>query len=136
MAIDRELAGRPARNRSWYVSREGQTFVILRGPVEFRMGAAPGEVSGRLSSDAADEPLHTVRIPRSFAIATKEVTVADFQRFLDANPDVHRRHAYPDDPERMARVLARFSPDPDGPRIAMTWYEAAMYCNWLSRRDG
>ncbi len=136
MAIDRELAGRPAHNRNWYVSREGQTFVILRGPVEFRMGAAPGELSARLSSDAADEPLHTVRIPRSFAIATKEVTVADFQRFLDANPDVRRRHAYPDDPERMTRVLARFSPDPDGPRVAMTWYEAAMYCNWLSRRDG
>jgi hypothetical protein len=136
MAIDRELAGGPAGDRNWYVNRERQTFVIVRGPVEFHMGAAAGELSGRPAPDSADEPLHTIRIPRSFAIASKEVTVADFQRFLDANPDVRRRHAYPDNPERMAQVLARLSPDTDGPRIAMTWYEAAMYCNWLSQRDG
>jgi formylglycine-generating enzyme required for sulfatase activity len=36
----------------------------------------------------------------------------------------------------MAQVLGRFSPDDDGPVIAVTWYEAAMYCNWLSAREG
>lgn len=136
IAIDRELAGQPAGKRQWYVNREGQTFVIVRGPIEFQMGAASGELSRRPAPDSADEPQHTVRIARSFAIATKEVTVGDFQRFLDANPDVRRRHTYPDNPGRMAEVLARMSPDPDSPRVAVTWYEAAMYCNWLSLRDG
>ena len=36
----------------------------------------------------------------------------------------------------MADVLKRFSPDDDGPAIAVTWYEAAMYCNWLSEKEG
>ena len=36
----------------------------------------------------------------------------------------------------MAEVLARFSPTDTSPAVAVTWYEAAMYCNWLSARDG
>jgi formylglycine-generating enzyme required for sulfatase activity len=77
-----------------------------------------------------------VTISRSFAIATTEVTVAQFRRFLDANPDAKRGYQYDEAPDRMAQVLDRFSPDDDGPAIAVTWYEAAMYCNWLSAREG
>jgi hypothetical protein len=29
----------------------------------------------------------------------------------------------------MAEVLKQFSPEDVGPQIAVTWYEAAMYCN-------
>jgi formylglycine-generating enzyme required for sulfatase activity len=77
-----------------------------------------------------------VSIPRSFAIASTEVTVAQFRQFLDANPDAKRGYQYEGAPGRMAQVLGRFSPDDDGPAIAVTWYEAAMYCNWLSAREG
>ena len=28
------------------------------------------------------------------------------------------------------------SPDPDGPRNRVSWYDAAAYCNWLSRQEG
>ena len=135
-AIDRQLAGRPAAKRDWYVTTEGQTMIILRGPREFRMGS-PSYESGRVSaSDSPDEPLRRVRILRSFATASKEVTRAQFQRFLDANANLKAKFAYSDDANRMARVLQTFSPDPDGPQIAMTWYEAAMYCNWLSKQEG
>src|SRR5207249_5088166 len=76
------------------------------------------------------------RIPRSFAIATKETTIGEFRRFLDANPDVKATFAYPGHPNRMAQVLGAFSPEEDDPQIAVTWYEAAMYCNWLSKQEG
>jgi formylglycine-generating enzyme required for sulfatase activity len=29
----------------------------------------------------------------------------------------------------------KYSPDPDGPQISVTWYEAVAYCNWLSRQE-
>ena len=120
----------------WYVTAEGQTMAALGGPLSFRMGA-PADESGRQpASDSPDEPLHDVRIPRSFAIGTTEVTVAEFRRFLDANPTANRGYEYTDGRTRMADVLARFSPTGDSPAIALTWYEAAMYCNWLSAREG
>jgi formylglycine-generating enzyme required for sulfatase activity len=78
-----------------------------------------------------------VRIPRSFAIASKEITVAQFQRFLAANPKLELR--YPDavkDPHRGSPVMRSHSPEDDCPQIAVTWYEAAQYCNWLSRHEG
>src|SRR5262249_23284302 len=30
----------------------------------------------------------------------------------------------------------RYSPEPGGPIISVTWYEAAAYCNWLSEKEG
>ena len=106
-------------------------FVTVKGPVEFTMGS-PALERGR----APDEVQRRVRIPRSFAIATKETTVAQFKRFLDANPEVKARHAYPNTPAQMAEVMQRFSPDDESPQIAVTWYEAAQYCNWLSKETG
>src|SRR5262245_19488373 len=43
-AIDRELAGQPPKPEpdipaSWYVGQNGQTFTLIRGPVEFTMGS-------------------------------------------------------------------------------------------------
>jgi len=133
---DRNLAGRSAGQRAWYVTKEGQTMVTVRGPIEFLMGSPEYEAGRVPASDSPQETFHRARIPRSFAISNKEVTTGQFQRFLDANPEVKATFTYPENPERMARVLQTFSPDPNGPQIAVTWYEAAMYCNWLSRQEG
>ena len=115
---------------------EGLTMVAIRGPVEFLMGSPDTEVGRNPASDSPDETQHTARIPRSFAISAHEITVAQFRRFLEAHPEVKERHVYPDDPARMAEVMQQFSPDSAGPQIAVTWYEAAMFCNWLSEQDG
>ena len=130
--IDRELAGRPAGSRNWYVTKQGHTMIMIRGPVEFVMGA-PEYEPGRTQ----DEIQHRVRIPRSLSIASKEVTVAQFQRFLQANPTLERRYQDPTrNPMRGSRVMQTFSPDDECPQITMTWYEAAQYCNWLSKEEG
>jgi formylglycine-generating enzyme required for sulfatase activity len=113
--MEKELAGAKPAARQWHINGQGQTLVVVPAGAPFWMGS-PGAEAGRL---APNEPLHRVRIPRSFAIATKEVTVAQFLRF-QAN------HRY----------LAIYSPRPDGPIINVTWYEAAEYCNWLSAQEG
>lgn len=124
------------RNAALLQGPEGVTMVVIRGPVEFRMGSPENEVGRNPAPDSPDETQHTARIPRSYAIATHEVTVAQFRRFLDAHPQVKARHAYANDPARMDQVMSQFSPEPNGPQIAVTWYEAAMFCNWLSEREG
>jgi formylglycine-generating enzyme required for sulfatase activity len=130
--IDAELSGIKPGSRNWYITREKQTMVIVRGPVRFAMGSPESE-RGRTS----DEPLHQVRIPRSFAVGAKEVTVAEFQRFLENNRTLTRH--YPDvnkDPRRGSRAMQTFSPEDECPQIVVTWYEAAQYCNWLSKKEG
>lgn len=127
---------RTSQNDGPLVGPGGLTMAVIRGPIEFRMGSPESEIGRNPASDSPEETQHTARIPRSYAISHHEVTVAQFQRFLDANPDVKRVHAYADDPARMSEVMRRFSPDPNGPQIAVTWYEAAMFCNWLSKLDG
>jgi formylglycine-generating enzyme required for sulfatase activity len=135
-ALDEKLSGRGPGQRHWFVNKTGHTMVIVRQPRVFQIGAPADEPGRSPGLDSPDEPVQRVHIPRNFAISSKETTVAQFQRFLDANPEVRRRFAYPNDSTRMARVIARFSPEPDTPQIALTWYEAAMYCNWLSKEEG
>ena len=55
---------------------EGQTYAVVRGPVEFTRGSPVTEL-GRYD----DETAHRKRIPRTFAIATKEVTMEQYRRF-------------------------------------------------------
>ena len=133
--MDRELAGPPQFGRRWFVMAEGHTLAVVAGPVEFTMGSPEYET---YRPKGPEEAQHRIRIPRSFALSTKEVTVAQFQRFLEENPAVRNAaHADPSrDPARGSRTLRRASPEDDCPQVSMTWFEAAQYCNWLSRRDG
>jgi formylglycine-generating enzyme required for sulfatase activity len=81
-----------------------------------------------------DENQHPVRIPRTFAIATKEVTVRQFERFLAETPEFARGYrsataARFGDPPRLTLT-------PDSPQVAVSWYDVARYCNWLSAKAG
>jgi len=108
--------------RRWYVNGQGQTYAVIEGPVEFRMGSPPTE-TGRI---ARNETPRRVVIPRRFAIADREVTVEQYQRFVKTNPQFGL------DPSD----LVRYSPDHGaGPMIGVSWYGAAAYCNWLSEQE-
>jgi formylglycine-generating enzyme required for sulfatase activity len=104
--------------RRWYVNSQGQTFTIIDGPVEFRMGSPLNE-----PDRGSNETLHRRVIPRRFAIADKEVTVMQYQEFVKENPRV-------DDVTN-----DRYSPDLTGPMNEVSWYDAAAYCNWLNRKE-
>lgn len=133
--IDRELAGQQPKNRNWFVTKQGQTLSVIRNPVEFVMGS-PRYEPGRDKSD--EEAQHRELIPRSFAIATKEVTVGQFQKFLDANPEIKKRSEATGNRSatREGAILKRLNLDDDCPQVSMTWFEAAQYCNWLSQQEG
>ncbi len=117
--IDEQLAGQPTGPGRWYLNRHNDTLVVIPGPVEFLMGTPDQE-----PDKFVDEVLHRRRIGRSFAIATKEVTVKQFKEFCRANPTISHGRA------------AHLSPDDDGPIIGVSWFEAARYCRWLSEQEG
>jgi serine/threonine protein kinase/formylglycine-generating enzyme required for sulfatase activity len=113
--LDAELTtGQPDAKRSWYVNRQGQTMVIVPGPQQFTMGS-PLTEKGRF----ADETLHEQPLGRTFAIAATPVTVEQFLRF-------RKEHAYDH----------HYAPTVSCPVHELTWYLAAEYCNWLSKREG
>lgn len=111
-SIGKELAKGQAKPQ-WYVNGQGQTMVVIPGPVEFLMGSPPTE-----SHRSDDERLHRKRIGRTFALATKAVTMEQFLRF--------RKDDY----------MRQYAPTADCPVHGTTWYEAAEYCNWLSKQEG
>ena len=117
----RDLASaRPDNDRQWYINRQGHTMVVIPGPAQFLMG----EAAGGGTSSPPGRPTHYQRIPRSFCIAATETTVGQFQRFLDDNPPTGSG------PGVQGGV------SPAAPQVSVTWYEAAAYCNWLSRSEG
>jgi formylglycine-generating enzyme required for sulfatase activity len=108
-----------ARNRGtakprWLVNSQGQTFVVFPGPVEFQMGSPPTE-----EDRGPEEVRHSERIGHTFALATTHVTRQQFKRF---RPEVAETR--------------EFAPDKRCPIFGATWYEAAEYCNWLSKQEG
>jgi len=104
--IDRGLAtGKVEGKRQWYINRQGQTMMVVANAGEFWMGER--------------KERHRRRIGRSFAIASKEVTVEQFLRFRN-------EHDY----------STQCAPSSDCPVNVVSWYEAVAYCNWLSEQEG
>jgi formylglycine-generating enzyme required for sulfatase activity len=116
--IRRELA-EDHGGEQWYVNGQGQTMVVIPGPVEFWMGSPSTEAGREGGPSGPVETRHKKRIGRSFAIAAREVTLEQF---------LHFRKEY--------QYAKQYSSTPDCPVNSVTWYEAAAYCNWLSQQEG
>ena len=111
------VASAPRVPPQWYVNGQGQTMVVIPGPVEFVMGSPMSE-AGRLPN----ENQHRRRIGRTFALAAKSVTLAEYQRF--------------DPAYRTETETEQLSPTKDCPVLGISWFQAAEYCNWLSKQEG
>jgi formylglycine-generating enzyme required for sulfatase activity len=89
-------------HRNWFVTPWGETMAVLDYPGDYRPRNA-----------SSPPPNHR------FAIATKEVTVKEFARFLPEHP-----------------VDYRAKGDDTCPAHMLDWYTAAAYCNWLNEQEG
>jgi serine/threonine protein kinase/formylglycine-generating enzyme required for sulfatase activity len=114
--VKKDKAKAPPR---WYVNSQGQTMVVIPGPVEFLMGSPVTEANREGGPQGKVEMQHTKRIGRSFAIAAKMATVEQFARF-----------------RKDQAFNKQYAPTLDCPVNMVSWYDAAAYCNWLSRQEG
>jgi serine/threonine protein kinase/formylglycine-generating enzyme required for sulfatase activity len=115
VALLRSEAAKVGRREGygWYASPEGSTFAVFPGPVDARLGS-PANESGRDS----DESLTTRHIARTFAISTTEITTGQYLRF-----------------QPRFRHSNEHAPQGDCPINAVTWFDAARYCRWLSEQE-
>jgi serine/threonine protein kinase/formylglycine-generating enzyme required for sulfatase activity len=107
-AIDHSMASggrKPPAGGRWFVNGQVQTMVVIPEPGTFWMGEG--------------DERHRRTIKRTFALAAREVTVAEFLRF-------RKEHEY----------YKPCAPTPDCPVNTVSWYDAAAYCNWLSEKEG
>ena len=108
--LDAELMKLKDRgDRRWYVNSQGQTFAVIDGPVEFRMGSPPTEPD-RID----DETLHRrVSFPVGSPSPPRRSRSSSIKRFVKDRTPVRAR---------LRATLDRYSPDPEGPMIGVSWY--------------
>ena len=105
--------GRPDPSR---LSVRGHELRLL-APGRFQMGASRREPGRR-----ANETLREVELRRPSYLSVREVTNAQFRRFLAAHSSGR---------------FGNHDLDADAqPVVRVTWEQAAEYCNWLSAQEG
>jgi serine/threonine protein kinase/formylglycine-generating enzyme required for sulfatase activity len=133
----------PSEGRLWFVNSLGMTMLrinpgafVRKDPTAENDRAAetfPAPPAGAFvrkdqTSESKDQ---RVRLTRSFFLSDREVSVAQFQKFIsDAD--------YPngEKPEKWPGASAQFGPSSDLPVQQVNWYDAVLFCNWLSRKEG
>ena len=121
-----EAATRPASDRLWFFNGQGMTMVAIPAG-KFTMGT-PGE-----GEEYDEKPVHEVSLTQAYYLADREVTVEQFQRFLD---DAEYSSAEKPMDWKWEEWMRIYSSTPDCPMNGVTWFETVYYCNWLSAREG
>ena len=117
--IDTDLAGKPPTKKRWFIDGHGNTFSVFGDPLTSVCGSPEDEPHRNPLNEGRVE----VRIPRTFAIATREVTVAQFMAFRNQ------------DDRNAKNLLSVFAPTDTCPASAITALEAMRYCRWLSLQE-
>ena len=110
-------SSQPDENRDWFVNSLGMTMVKIR----------PGQFLRK--SEIAIGKDQTVKLTRAYHLCDREVTIDQFRRFIDdAECPKEDKPANPPPPQRENSEMY--------PQPAVSWYDAVLFCNWLSRKEG
>jgi serine/threonine protein kinase/formylglycine-generating enzyme required for sulfatase activity len=121
---------------TWYDASQGHEMVAFRAPVQFEMGSPENDPNREGGALDPTELRHPVKIGRAFAIASKETTV---KQFLAAWGDLKNRTEFVGPGGKVIDAFAYpadKAPEETCPIVAVDWFKAAAYCNWLSKQEG
>jgi hypothetical protein len=105
------VASAPGAKRGWSVNSQGQTMALIPQPREGVFWMGEGNARNQ----------HAMR--HDFALCSADVTVEQFRQFCK---ETGREYKFDE----------QYAPTKECPAIDVSWYEAAAYCNWLSKREG
>jgi hypothetical protein len=100
--------GKVIGERRWYLTKQAQTMVVVEKPELFPIPDDP----------VLKQQGYQCKIDRSFAIAARDVTLAEFQTFRMQHKNLDQKSGG------------------DRPVDQVSWHDAAAYCNWLSKQEG
>ena len=86
--------------------------------------------AGQVQSDVSYGGPPTIDVPQDFFMGDREITVGQFQQFID-NSDYHTTEK----PQDWTGVNTSISSTADHPAKQVSWYDAVLFCNWLSHRE-
>ncbi len=125
-SIESKLAGIPnVNNQNWFVSKSGIPFAIQVGPVDGIVGTAKHEWGG---TDIEDSESRRVQVDRSFAIATKEITLSQFAECMGGCKE-HFHDGFTTGIDWASRTM-------DSPANNIAYLDAAIFCRWLGEKEG
>lgn len=114
-------AGPPAKKQAWYLSGEGLTLIRIPKGVA-RIGSPENE-----KDRGANESLHQADVENDFYISSTEIPRNLFKRYLLDN----KLPLVMENP-----FFAQSSKSEMDPEVAVSWFDAARFCNWLSKKEG
>ncbi len=136
-------AGRPWCAKAVQSERDALTLDVAGVTFELVRVRAGTFLMGSEDGDSDERPVHEVRLSHDFYVGTTEVTVEQFEAFLQAPGylaaeqkerwRMHRRG------EGRPALLWRdkgFAQSGDHPVIFIDWHDAVAFCRWLSDRTG
>ena len=108
----------PSEGRQWLVNSLGMTLLEIN----------PGVFVRKDQTEARDQ---RVQLTRAFFLGDREISVGQFQQFIsDASCPNQEK------PEKWQGADAQIGPTPYHPVQQVNWYDAVLFCNWLSRKEG
>lgn len=113
--------------RDWFVVKtNGATMLRIRAEPPAPADVIPDPVV-LTEMDGAEKQ---VKVDGEFWVGDREVTRGQFEEFMnDAN------YAATEKPAEWQGVDTVYSPTADHPAQRVSWYDAVLYCNWLSQRE-
>ncbi len=117
------IAQAGASQRDWYMTTQRHTMVVLQGQ-RYLMGGPRIDPERQVT-----ESTRWKQLDRRYAIAATETSLGQWREFQENSYDVQLDLVNNEQIAQLAR-------SDDCPILGMTWYEAAAYCNWLSKMEG
>lgn len=117
------VTSQPSEGHQWFVNSLGMTLLQIEPGAFVRKDPEPQN-----PAEAKDQ---TVQLTRAFFLCDREISVGQFQKFVDdaGNPPEEK-------PVQWGGTDKNISRTPDHPVQQVTWYDAVLFCNWLSRKEG